>query len=204
MTAKIKLNSASGGGSFSLQAPSSSSNDRVFTLPDVADATMATVNGITMCDTWVVTTDFNNTSANFVTSNWYNISTQQSLFGGIGSSMTESSGVFTFPSNGIYSVTHVFQGQSPYNTGLSSHYAGAGQYLSTDSGSTFGFRHSAYSSAWGAGAHIHVTGYAVYDITDSSTSRLKFEVSTQNLTRFFGSGTATVQCGVTFMKLGET
>ena len=42
MTAKIKLNAASGGGSFSLQAPSSSSNDRVITLPDVADGTLLT------------------------------------------------------------------------------------------------------------------------------------------------------------------
>ena len=42
MTAKIKLNSASGGGSFSLQAPSSSSNDRVITLPDIADGTLLT------------------------------------------------------------------------------------------------------------------------------------------------------------------
>jgi len=44
MTAKIKLNSASGGGSFSLQAPSSSSNNRVFTIPDEADATLLTSN----------------------------------------------------------------------------------------------------------------------------------------------------------------
>ena len=42
MTAKIKLNAASGGGSFSLQAPSSSSNNRVFTIPDVADGTVLT------------------------------------------------------------------------------------------------------------------------------------------------------------------
>jgi hypothetical protein len=42
MTAKIKLNAASGGGSVSLQAPSSSSNNRVFTIPDVADGTIAT------------------------------------------------------------------------------------------------------------------------------------------------------------------
>ena len=42
MSAKIKLNAASGGGSFSLQAPSSSSNNRVFTIPDVADGTIAT------------------------------------------------------------------------------------------------------------------------------------------------------------------
>ena len=42
MTAKIKLNAASGGGSFSLQAPSSSSNNRVTSLPDTADGTILT------------------------------------------------------------------------------------------------------------------------------------------------------------------
>jgi len=42
MTAKIKLNASSGGGSFSLQAPSSSSNNRVFTLPDSADGSVIT------------------------------------------------------------------------------------------------------------------------------------------------------------------
>ena len=42
MTAKIKLNAASGGGAFSLQAPSSSSNNRVMTLPDTADGTILT------------------------------------------------------------------------------------------------------------------------------------------------------------------
>ena len=47
MTAKIKLNAASGGGSFSLQAPSSSSNNRVFTIPDEADATLLTSNSST-------------------------------------------------------------------------------------------------------------------------------------------------------------
>ena len=47
MTAKIKLNAASGGGSVSLQAPSSSSNNRVFTLPDSADATLLTTNTAT-------------------------------------------------------------------------------------------------------------------------------------------------------------
>ena len=44
MTAKIKLNAASGGGSVSIQAPSSSSNNRVFTIPDEADATLLTSN----------------------------------------------------------------------------------------------------------------------------------------------------------------
>ena len=42
MTAKIKLNSASGGGSVSIQAPSSMSNNRIITLPDLADGTLVT------------------------------------------------------------------------------------------------------------------------------------------------------------------
>ena len=42
MTAKIKLNAASGGGSVSIQAPSSSSNNRIISLPDIADGTLLT------------------------------------------------------------------------------------------------------------------------------------------------------------------
>ena len=42
MTAKIKLTAASGGGSISIQAPSSSSNNRVISLPDIADGTLVT------------------------------------------------------------------------------------------------------------------------------------------------------------------
>ena len=41
MTAKIKLNSASGGGSVSIQAPSSSSNDRTLSLPSDGDGVLA-------------------------------------------------------------------------------------------------------------------------------------------------------------------
>ena len=46
----IKLTADSGGGTFEVKAPASSSNTRSYTLPDVADATMATVNGITEYD----------------------------------------------------------------------------------------------------------------------------------------------------------
>ena len=42
MSGKIKLNANSGGGSVSIQAPSSSSNNRVITLPDIADGDLLT------------------------------------------------------------------------------------------------------------------------------------------------------------------
>ena len=71
MTAKIKLNAASGGGSFSLQAPSSSSNNRVMTLPDTADGTILTTTNPksgTIVQTITVTaeTDFSSTSTSYV------------------------------------------------------------------------------------------------------------------------------------------
>ncbi len=71
MTAKIKLNAASGGGSFSLQAPSSSSNNRVFTIPDEADATLLTSNTSTgkilqvISDTKTDTSSFNVAAGTF-------------------------------------------------------------------------------------------------------------------------------------------
>ena len=70
MTAKIKLNAASGGGSFSLQAPSSSANNRVMTLPDSADGTILTTTNpkagnIIQVVTAVSTTTVTNTTATF-------------------------------------------------------------------------------------------------------------------------------------------
>ena len=64
MTAKIKLNAASGGGSFSLQAPSSSANTRVMTLPDTADGTiLTTTNPKAGNIIQVVSTNFTGTSS---------------------------------------------------------------------------------------------------------------------------------------------
>ena len=73
MTAKIELNAASGGGSFSLQAPSSSANTRVMTLPDTADGTiLTTTNPKTGNILQVVygetTSEVSDTSGNFVDS----------------------------------------------------------------------------------------------------------------------------------------
>ena len=42
MTGKIKLNASSGGGSVSFQAPSSTGDDRIITLPTTADGTVLT------------------------------------------------------------------------------------------------------------------------------------------------------------------
>ena len=72
MTAKIKLNAASGGGSVSLQAPSSSSNNRVFTLPDSADGTIAKTSDISFTS-YAIIADVKASNADggaFTTGDW--------------------------------------------------------------------------------------------------------------------------------------
>ena len=82
--------------------------DRTVTLPDadvtLSSGTMATTNGITESDFWRITTTYNDQEDDgFVfTANWERVDTDS--FSKIGTGMSESSGIFTFPSTGIYLV----------------------------------------------------------------------------------------------------
>jgi len=114
MTAKIKLNAASGGGSVSIQAPSSSSNNRVIALPDIADGTLLTSQstldstklspaiaaGIQQSDIWRSTTSHQGNVSTLA--NWERPDSGNQ--GYIGSGMSNSSGTFSFPSTGIYQI----------------------------------------------------------------------------------------------------
>ena len=201
MTAKIKLNAASGGGSFSLQAPSSSSNNRVFTLPDIADATMATVNGITMHDVWQVTAQLSvGTGDNAVTANW---ARGNAINGVIGSAMTQSSGVFTFPSTGIYLVVingnyeessnggHNYAGfYTKYTTNNSSYSTGAfgGTNIAALSGSTFGFATASFT----------------FDVTDVSTHKIRFHTIASSSTMTIAGASSYNTFWAEFTRLGDT
>ena len=112
----IKLNGSTAG-SVALDAPASTTGnaDIQFKLP-VADGTAgqvlqtdgsgnlswvtpATTNGITMADSWMIDSNTNiGGGETDITSNWKRQVTGQSIIGVIGSAMTESSGIFTFPS----------------------------------------------------------------------------------------------------------
>ena len=196
MTAKIKLNAASGGGSFSLQAPSSSANNRVFTLPDIADATMATVNGITQADQWRVTTGFDSQTT-VVDSNWERNDTDFTL---IGSGMTQNSGLFTFPATGVYSVRFETCG---YKSGANTRYVGC-VIQTTVNNSTYITRAENYNSisndtAAYAGAGIEL----IFDVTDTSTHKVRFKVEAELSISWNCSSTAQVT-GATFVRLGDT
>ena len=200
MTAKIKLNAASGGGSFSLQAPSSSSNNRVFTLPDIADATMATVNGITMVDQWRLSSNYAipDSNVNDITANWER--NDNTGFGGIGSAMTESSGIFSFPSTGIYFILLNVQ---YYNGGGASISSSLYIQTKTGSGGSYGYRAEVAQSGYTTNAYGNGAASTLFDVTDTTHDTLKVSVLATTAVTLNGSSTRN-RTGITFLRLGDT
>ena len=154
--------------------------------------------GITMADQWRVTTSFQ-TDQNPVASNWERNDTD---FAQIGTGMTESSGIFTFPQTGVYHVEY-------------------GGVISTTDESRWGdFKiefttdNSSYNLRSGTGtAGAYVSSNSIYnsavsscilDVTNTSTHKVRFSID-------FHSGNATAQASsayqyhcATFIRLGDT
>ena len=156
--------------------------------------------GITMVDSWVLTTSFNASTAADITSNWAKHSAASSAFGTIGTGMTQSSGIFTFPSTGIYMVHHTVGGRCH---GSARPYMGIRQFVSTDSGSSYFRSHSGYSSGHTDGDHFSFSGTVIYDVTNASTMRIKFNTEASASTTYFGNAT-NKNTGAVFIRLGDT
>ena len=177
MTAKIKLNSASGGGSFSLQAPSSSANNRVFTLPDVADATMATVNGISEFDQWYLTAASQ-----------------------IGTGMEETSGIFKFPRTGKYLVicNGVFECAGSDSVFLTTN-------VTINNSSYVEHTRAADGNNGTGGRRGSGTSFAFLDVTDIDQVKVKFTASSLSSgSNIRGATNTFIRTGFIFIRLGDT
>ena len=207
MTAKIKLNAASGGGSFSLQAPSSSSNNRVFTLPDIADATMATVNGITMLDQYYLNTQKSGTAGEeiFMNTNFDRVTGNITGAAVIGTGMTKSSEVFSFPSTGIYHLR--FRSNVMLDSGTSANrYAENKIYVTTNNGSSYSIVSMGLDGiVSGSGERFgNPIAEFYFDVTDTSTHKCKFSVQSGNDAYKLITSSGRLDTVVNFMKIGDT
>lgn len=155
------------------------------------------VEGITMAQRWVFTSPITfGSSYAIITTNLSARSTS------IGSSMTQSSGVFTFPSTGIYKVSF-------YGTWLdqsaSNDYLGQKIQYSTDSGSNY----SDGTVGWVSGEtndYASQTVSMLFDVTNVSTHRVRFLAQSQgNGGAFiFGSNSTNDLNYFEFIRLGDT
>jgi len=159
--------------------------------------------GVTMADQWMLTSNFSPGGAvSIVTSGWGRVS--RAGYGSIGSAMTESSGVFTYPQTGIYFVEYTAQlistsaqrylGQRIQTTHNNSSYSHATDVL-THIGITNSF-----------GAYAQATSSVIQDVQDVTQDKVRFCVSaiTPGDTTLQGDGSGRAATHVTFIRLGDT
>jgi hypothetical protein len=153
-------------------------------------------NGITEADQWRLTTSFTGDAAP-IASNWER--TDTSGWGNIGTGMTQASGIFTFPSTGVYLVSFNFYGSAT----TAQLYCTASLEVTVNNSSYVG---AAYADTQFYGGTSYNTSMLQYfvDVTDVSTHKVRFVIDAVSAnTTTIGSSTNT-GTGATFIRLGAT
>jgi hypothetical protein len=159
--------------------------------------------GSTHASQWRLTTDFAGSGAP-IASNLEEVDAPLG-FGVLGSSMTESSGIFTFPSTGYWHVT--FNGS--YSYVANDNLAGVQLQTTTDSP----------TNTWGTAAEggqymFNYTGSGtiysscsasyIFDVTNVSTHKMRFISSVVTASTITRGGTGTNRTFMTFNRLADT
>ena len=155
--------------------------------------------GIKEADLWRLTTATTNDTD--FTSNIERVDSYG--FGKLGTGMTESSGIFTFPSTGYWEVS--FQMMVYYNG--DSRWNDAIIYVSTNSGSSWG--KSAQTSCFIQQTSSDTTFSScnlstIIDVTSTSTVKVKFKADVTNSSAIVAGNTNETQTGFKFIRLGDT
>ena len=151
-----------------------------------------------MADQWRVTSSFDSADTD-VTANWARNNTDFAL---IGSGMTESSGIFTFPATGIYKIEW---GISSFRMPSGATLKNVGGYIyTTTDNSNYNIRAQVDNS-------ISTDNYAssavymniIFDVTNTSTHKVKFGVFAEDTMRWEGQSGYNMTFA-TFTRLGDT
>ena len=168
------------------------------TLPAISGANLTGITtGIAMADQWRITAGLQNNGNSDFSSNWERVDTN--IPGFIGEGMTQSSGVFTFPSTGIYLVRFVSRGNSNQNQ-----YIGSSIYVTSDNGSSYGTAADSYDSS--SNNNYYFTNFCevILDITDTSNQKVKFTANTTSTTATWNGSSSSNETAATFIRLGDT
>jgi|TARA_R100001460_G_scaffold7146_2_gene18348 hypothetical protein len=161
--------------------------------------------GITEADMWRITAHYaysGNQSYVDLTTNWERVDTDG--FGKIGTGMTQSSGIFTFPSTGIYLINFTIHADSHTHN---LRFVGGAIRTTLDNSSyseASEIQGNALASTMGQATRTTVTAQFIFDVTSTSTHKIKFAVAAnQNTTNYLGD-TNSFLTGVSFIRLGDT
>jgi len=174
-------------------------------LPDGivdTDTLTSSVNIIREIDQWRITSNLATTSgggAVGLTANWERA--DSSGAGYIGTGMSQSSGVFTFPSTGMWQID--FRGVGKKSS-ITSKYIAA-QIQTTVDDSSYSTLSQAYTFIEnnGGGCWFGLSAIGVFDVTNTSNCKVKFNVSADQVIEFYGDSNSN-QTYVIFTRLGDT
>ena len=160
----------------------------------------ALISGITVADQWRINSSISASAGAFtdITANWERVDTAGQGF--IGTAMSQSSGIFTFPSTGVYLVqTQLnFVDSSAANTALGC------QIAVTVNNSSYTRVADNYTSNH-SGSNVNTTAVtqSLVDVTNTTNVKVKFQ--------YYVSAAVTIYCPtdvntsfVTFTRLGDT
>jgi hypothetical protein len=157
--------------------------------------------GITEADVFRVNSGFTG-DADPISSNWERADDASS--GLLGTGMTQSSGVFTFPSTGIYFVRH---SHNLYHTG-DDRSIEANIYVSTNGGSSWDSVATGLTMlkniTGGLNSVCSCTAESLIDVTSTANVKVKFSIFKQNATTTSYGATDSNRVYSTFIRLGDT
>ena len=167
-------------------------------LPAISGASLTGISaGITAASQWRVNSEFSGDAAP-VASNWE--VNDNTGYGGLGNAMSESSGIFTFPSTGIWLITWTVV----YKEDGENRWAEASIQTTTNNSSYI-------NRGYGYGCNFQVTGNSysqataqiLFDVTDTTQCKCRFHslVEDDSTQAYCGDHQTT---GVTFTRLGDT
>ena len=154
--------------------------------------------GITEADQWRLTTSFQG-DADPIASNLERVDTTG--FDKLGTGMSESSGIFTFPSTGIWQVTFnifsYYSGENRYATGAIQVTTNNSSYANIASGE------QGITNA-GANIYAHSCNQSLIDCTDTAQVKVRLKVDCEDNSTYIQGDTNVTYTNMTFTRLGDT
>ena len=154
--------------------------------------------GITVAGQFRFTSNFANAGNGQTEDITANIEENDTSYSRVGSAITQSSGIFTFPSTGIYLVTALVWFEP---TSASS---GVSLFIkATTDNSSYADLAKITTGSSGSNRPEVITANAIFDVTNVSTHKIKFATNGGDYITYQGSSTINNN-SFTFTKLGET
>jgi len=148
---------------------------------------------------WRVTQDMS-ANTNATITDWAQVTGDG--YGGLGGNMTVSSGIFSFPSTGIYLI----QGAFRMLTGNQDSTVNVILYTTQDNSnySSASFTSGGNSTSLNTNTNQTSVSAFIFDVTDTSTHKFRFDSESMGTESFVHGSTSSSQSWFTVIKLSET